>query len=70
MLGGAGGQFPKITIMAEVDDPATFGKTLDNLMVAVNKVMKERMTAAALAAQDAAAKGGGPGGMRGPGMMP
>jgi hypothetical protein len=70
MLGGTGGQFPRVVLTTEVDDPTTFGKTLDNMIVAVNKVIKERMTEAAAEAPDAGAGAGGaggPGGFGGPG---
>src|SRR5262249_4430888 len=42
-----GGQIPKYTLVAEVDDQAAFAKVLDNLMVAVNQQLKAHATQAA-----------------------
>lgn len=58
--GMAGGSIPKLTLIAEVDDSVAFGKTLDNLMVTVNRELKARAAAQA-DAQEAANNPDGPG---------
>ncbi len=76
LLGGlsmAGGSIPKLTLIAEVDDSVAFGKSLDNLMVAVNRELKTRAAAQA-DAQEAAANPpdgapGAPGGAPGRGRV-
>ncbi len=40
-------QVPRFTLAAEVDDNSAFGKTLDSLMIALNKEIRERIYAAA-----------------------
>jgi hypothetical protein len=56
-----GGQIPKYTLVAEIDDQVAFGKTLDNLMVAVNQQLKAQATEAAERAEAARAAEAPPG---------
>jgi hypothetical protein len=55
-LGGASATLPRGVLIAEVKNPAAFGKALDNLMVAVNKELREEAAEAAEKAAEAAAK--------------
>ncbi|GAC1469135.1 MAG: hypothetical protein NVSMB9_12590 [Isosphaeraceae bacterium] len=68
-LSGLGkGQIPRLTLITEVDDPAAFNKTLDNVMVYLNRQLKEQASAADKAKQDSTqGKDGkeGPGGAGG-----
>jgi hypothetical protein len=61
--------FPKLTLVAEVDNPEAFGKGLDTAMIAINSELKAQAIekAAEHAAADKAspADGGGAGAMRG-----
>ena len=36
--------FPKLTLVAEVDDPEAFGKGLDTLMIAINNELESQAT--------------------------
>jgi hypothetical protein len=64
---------PKLTLVAEVDDPEKFGRALDAVMIAVNNVLKQKAAEAAEATQtdepaNASPNGrGGPAGREGPG---
>lgn len=65
---------PRYTLLSEVKDPVAFGKSLDNLMVALNRQLKEqaadaaeKMAAAANAGAGAGAPGGDAAGPRGAG---
>lgn len=65
-LGAMGaGAIPKLTFIAEVDDRAAFEKTLDKLMVTVNRELKDRAAEQAKALE--AAAGDAPGGPGAPG---
>ncbi len=55
-LGGASATLPRGVLIAEVKNPAAFGKALDNLMVAVNKELREEAAQEAEKAAEAAAK--------------
>jgi len=59
LIGGQ--QVPRFTVIAEVKDPVAFGKALDNLMVAVNRRLKEQAAEEADAAAKAAAPAAKPG---------
>ena len=54
---------PKFAIVAEIDDPERFGKTMDGVIIGVNKILRERAAAAAAAAEaETAANSNDPGG--------
>ena len=63
--GMSGGALPKFTLLAEVDDAVAFGKSLDTLMVAVNRELKTRANEQAKAIE---AESNPPGGGGGPGV--
>lgn len=64
---GADGQIPRFTLIADIDDADAFGKALDNVMVAVNKSLKEQAAAEVPANARGAAGGLRPGGPPGGG---
>ncbi len=73
MLGGK--EIPRLTIVAEIDDPKAFGRSLDALMIAANQGLRSLapMLGAIAAPPDANDGGnmpGGPGGPGGPGARP
>ena len=43
-------QIPRVTMVAQVDDPEAFGKSLETLMIALNRQLKEQASASADAA--------------------
>ena len=62
-------QIPRLTLVADIDDPVRFNKTLDDVMIGVNKAIRERAQDAAETAEKAAEasnrnanRPGGPGG--------
>lgn len=59
MLSSIQGVLPKPTLVAEVRDPATFTKSLDALMIAVNKELKAQAIEKAAQEPAAAAPGAG-----------
>ena len=63
---GPVGAIPKFTLIAEVDDRAAFEKTLDRLMVALNRELKDRAAEQAKALEGGAGPGA-PGGRAGGG---
>ncbi len=67
MLAFLQGALPKLTLVAELRDPVTFGKAMDSIMLIVNKELKAQ--AMEKAAEDGAADeaGQGPAQARGPG---
>ena len=65
LVSGLQTHFPKLTLAAEVSDPETLGKSLDTVMVAVNKELKAQTlekAAEAREAEKAKNAGGRPGG--------
>ena len=61
MLSSLGSALPKPTLVAELNDPKTFGKALDAVMIAVNKELKAKAIEKAAAEEAAEEAGAGPG---------
>jgi hypothetical protein len=59
LLNLGGPQIPRLTLATEVDDTVAFARTLDNLIVSLNKEMRERVTEAAERAPVPKAEPGG-----------